>query len=486
MDTVEVVLSPSSTVKCAPAGVEQSAAEAEEYTDRLYRDQYYCGNGNCSTAFSTSLSASVASPAARTCSATDDLHDRDATAMHSPVPREVDLAAVYRGDRSSARKGSRSEQASDIRSSNRTAGQTALRARSAGPRGVETDSSRERPSTEFMRDENAPPWRIRSANPCHADPHCTFSLPPPPPMSYVASRRDPRSGKAASVLGARSSSAVCAPSTSPEKPRGTVRTRSPVFAGLPPCQLHSRRAAMQKRIARFLMVEEATVLEAGDAACAAQTSRSPAREASAVTATSTASSPWPRTPAGGAERLRKCLAADLPLNTEAAAEPRRHGALFSSLSVNQIRSAAAKRCASAAEVSTSSPASFVGGAVSGRRNGRATLADKRDVAVKTDRTRLSSSLAQASRKSLTFSPSPCAYPAPSASADTTATALSEGPLDTAKVRIFREAVVTVTCAMCALSINLFAFRLSGTQLTDVCYCPFCGSRCSWAACTETV
>ncbi|KAG5474655.1 hypothetical protein LSCM4_03829 [Leishmania orientalis] len=476
MDTVEVVLSPGSAVKCFPTCVEQRDADAEDYTDRLSRDRYYCSYVNPSSTFLKPRGASAAFPMVARSSATDALHAPDAISIHSPFLSEAEMDAVLSRDRSNERGGSPTKHARDIRSTH-----TAAELREAQP-----NCSRVCSSTELVRKEHTSSWGHRSANSHHADPACTRVLQPPPPISYRASRSDPRTRASASGCVTRSFSALPSSSTPSTKAGGTRGARPPVLAAHQPCQSRGRRAVMQKSIACFLNVEKATDSDVRSGPCSACTSCSPAREASAATSASVVSSPLPRTPAGEEERHEKRLATRWPVKMSATVGLRAQHALFASLPVNQTRSAASKAYVSTRAVSTSSPASCADGLGSDRRNGHTTLTAKHDVTATAEMVRFSSPLAKPFGKALVFSPFNGADRVKSTSVDTTATASAEGSLGTVKAHVFGEVAVTAKCVVCQLSINLLALLLAGTQLPEVCYCPLCGSRCSWVACVETV
>ncbi|KAG5474993.1 hypothetical protein CUR178_04443 [Leishmania enriettii] len=475
MDTVEVVLSPGSAVKCVPTCVEQRDADAEDYTDRLSRDRYYCSYGNPSSTFLKPRGALAAYPMVTRSSATDALHAPDAISIHSPFLSEAEMDAVLSRDRRNERGGGPTKHTRNIRSIH-----TAAELREAQP-----NCSRVRSSTELVRREHTSSSGHRSVKSHHADPACTRLLQPPPPISYRASRSDPRTGASASGCDARSFSAMPSSSTPSTKAGGARGARPAVLAAHQPCLSRRRRASMQESIARFLNVEKEIDSDVRSGPCSACTSCSPAREASAATSASAASSPLPRTPAGEEERHKKCLATRWPVKTPATVGPRAQHALFASLPVNQTRSAASKTYVSTREISTSSPVSCAGGLGSSRRNGHATLTAKRVVTATTEMARFSSPLTKPFGKAL-FSPFNSVDRVKSASVDTTATASAEGSLGTVEAHVFGEVAVTVKCVVCQMSINLLALLLAGTQLPVVCYCPLCGSRCSWVACVETV
>ncbi|CAJ05193.1 hypothetical protein LMJF_28_0860 [Leishmania major strain Friedlin] len=484
MHAIEVELLPGSAVKCVSACVEHRAADAEQDTDRLSRDQYYYNYASCPIMFPKSLGASDASPMAPASTAMGGLQEADASSLSSRLLLEMEVDTILRGDHSSERGSSPPRSCCDSICCNSAVQQTALRAGIVEPRLAKSNSSKVHSATEVIG-ESTTPWRDSSENACHAGPGCTLSLRPPPPLSYVTSRSSTCTGTQASARVASLSAAATAPAASSTKP-DDARVGPPRVSTAPqPCLPRGWRAVIQESIARFLTVEEATASDASRAACSPCTSSSPVREASAATVASSASSPLPRAPAGEEENSEKHCTARLPHKTAATVDLRPRNALIAPLPVNQTRAAASRSRVSKRTFSDSSAARGAAGVGSGQRDGLTTLVAKRDVTPKTDAARLSSPLAEPARTMIT---SRLSYTEPKTSAplDTAATMLAEGPLDAVEAHIFNEAVVTVTCATCQQSIDIFALRPAGTELPEVCYCPLCGSPCTWTVCFETV
>ncbi|CAM69317.1 hypothetical protein LINJ_28_0950 [Leishmania infantum JPCM5] len=484
MHAIEVELSPGSAVKCVSACVEHRAGDAEQDTDRLSRDQYYYNYASRPVSFPKSLGASTASPMAPASTAMGGLQEADTSSLSSRLLLEMEVDTILRGDHSSERCSSPPRSCHDSIRCDSAVQQTALRAGIVEPRWAKSNSSRVHSATEAIR-ESTIPWRDSPENACHAGPGSTLSLRPPPPLSYVTSRSGTRTGTHASARVASLSAAVSAPPASSTKP-WDARVGPPRVSTAPqPCLPRGRSAAMHESIARFLTVEEATASGASGAAFSPCTSSPPVREASAATVASSASSPLPRTPAREEENSEKHRTARLTHKTAATADLRPRNALFAPLPVNQTRAAASRSHVSKRSFSASSAARGAAGVGGGQRDGRTTLVAKRSVIPKTEGARLSSPLAEPARTIVT---SRLSYTDPKtlASLDTAATMSSEGPLDVVEALIFNETVVTVTCATCQLSIDVFALRLAGTELPQVCHCPLCGSPCTWTACFGTV
>ncbi|TPP40542.1 hypothetical protein CGC20_13635 [Leishmania donovani] len=445
MHAIEVELSPGSAVKCVSACVEHRAGDAEQDTDRLSRDQYYYNYASRPVSFPKSLGASTASPMAPASTAMGGLQEADTSSLSSRLLLEMEVDTILRGDHSSERCSSPPRSCHDSIRCDSAVQQTALRAGIVEPRWAKSNSSRVHSATEAIR-ESTIPWRDSPENACHA---------------------------------------VSAPPASSTKP-WDARVGPPRVSTAPqPCLPRGRSAAMHESIARFLTVEEATASGASGAAFSPCTSSPPVREASAATVASSASSPLPRTPAREEENSEKHRTARLTHKTAATADLRPRNALFAPLPVNQTRAAASRSHVSKRSFSASSAARGAAGVGGGQRDGRTTLVAKRSVIPKTEGVRLSSPLAEPARTIVT---SRLSYTDPKtlASLDTAATMSSEGPLDVVEALIFNETVVTVTCATCQLSIDVFALRLAGTELPQVCHCPLCGSPCTWTACFGTV
>ncbi|CBZ28453.1 hypothetical protein LMXM_28_0860 [Leishmania mexicana MHOM/GT/2001/U1103] len=484
MHAIEVELSPGSAVKCISACVEHRASDAEQDTDRLSRDQYYYNYANPPITFPKSLGASAASPMAPASTRMGGLHEADASPLSSRLLLEMEVDTILRGDHSSERCSSPTRSCHDSICCNSVVQQTGLRAGIVERRGAKANSSKVLSATELIG-ESTTPWRDSSENASQTGLGCTLSLRPPPPLSYVTSRNGTRTETHASARVASLSAAVPAPPASSTKP-GDARVGPPLVSTAPqqPCLPRGRRTAMQESIARFLTAEEATASGASRAACSPCTSSSPVREASAATVASSASSPLPRTPTGKENKEKHCTARS-PHKTAATVNLRPRNALFAPLSVNQTRASASTSQVSKRTVSASFAARGAAGVGSGQRDGRGTLMATRDVIRKTEAARLSSPLAEPAR-AIVASRLSYTDPKTLASRDTATTMLAEGPLDAVEAHIFSEAVVTVTCAACQLSIDVFALRLAGTELPEVCYCPLCGGPCTWTACFETV
>ncbi|TPP54236.1 hypothetical protein CGC21_21975 [Leishmania donovani] len=443
MHAIEVELSPGSAVKCVSACVEHRAGDAEQDTDRLSRDQYYYNYASRPVSFPKSLGASTASPMAPASTAMGGLQEADTSSLSSRLLLEMEVDTILRGDHSSERCSSPPRSCHDSIRCDSAVQQTALRAGIVEPRWAKSNSSRVHSATEAIR-ESTIPWRDSPEN------------------AYLS-----------------------APPASSTKP-WDARVGPPRVSTAPqPCLPRGRSAAMHESIARFLTVEEATASGASGAAFSPCTSSPPVREASAATVASSASSTLPRTPAREEENSEKHRTARLTHKTAATADLRPRNALFAPLPVNQTRAAASRSHVSKRSFSASSAARGAAGVGGGQRDGRTTLVAKRSVIPKTEGVRLSSPLAEPARTIVT---SRLSYTDPKtlASLDTAATMSSEGPLDVVEALIFNETVVTVTCATCQLSIDVFALRLAGTELPQVCHCPLCGSPCTWTACFGTV
>ncbi|CAM39623.1 hypothetical protein LBRM_28_0930 [Leishmania braziliensis MHOM/BR/75/M2904] len=481
MDAIEVELSPGSAVKFTHAYAEHRVAGADEGTDCLSRDQYYCNYGNRPITLPKSFCASATSPSATVSTAADDLHEADTSSIPSPLLLEMQLDTILRGDCSSERGGSL---AGCSCNSSSAVQQTALRNCMAEPRVTKPSSSTLHSSTELTGEAASSPLHYCSTKPHHTGPGCTLSLRPPPLLSYVTCRSHTKTGSSAPRRVPLVSAAVPAPPVPFRVPEDASETRPPMSAS-PSCLPRGRRAAMQESIARFLNVEEAMASDTSSAVYSTSTSCSPICEPFVATVASAASPSLPRASARE-ENNKKHHAADLPLKTAAMGNRRPHMALFAPLPVNQTRTATSRAHASKATVSTTSPISCVGSVGNAQRDGCTTLVATSDVIAKAELTQLPSSSGESARKSANFSLLPYTDSATLASFDAAAGMSAEGPLGAVEVRVYDKATVTVTCVACQLSINVFALLLAGTELPDVCYCPLCGSRCKWTACTDAV
>ncbi|GET90007.1 hypothetical protein LtaPh_2809300 [Leishmania tarentolae] len=484
MRAIEVEMSPGSARKCFSACVEHRAADSEEDADSLSRDQYYYNYANCPMTLPKSFSASAASPIASERTATGDPHATDVTSLSPPLLLEMELDTILREDHGGERSDSPTRSCYDRIRCNTVAQQPTMGTDIRGPCGANPNSSKVH-STIDLIGESATLRFDSLANACHAGPDGTLSLRPPPPLSYITSHSGTRAGKPVSAPVSPMSATESAPPASFTVPRD-ARVAHPRMSAAPQQRLLCGwRAAMQESIARFLTVEEARASSARIDAHTPCTSSSPVREASTTTVASSASSPSPRIPAGEEKNNEKRCASGLRPKMAVTAELRPRDVLFAPLPVNQTFGAASRRHTSKQIVSAFSAARGGVDVERDQRDGRTAVVAKRDALVKTESVQLSPPLSELGRTAVT---SPLSYTDPKrlAALDTAATKRGEVSPDTAEAHLFNEAVVTLTCAACRLSINVFALHLTGTELPHTCYCPFCGNRCAWTACSATL
>ncbi|KAK7200983.1 hypothetical protein NESM_000157700 [Novymonas esmeraldas] len=442
MDAIEVELSPGSTVRAAPAHtVHHHTRRGDESIDRVSRDgYYYCYdhyNHRCrATTTAATNSATAPWPQAgdeaagwcpRAGTPSPPIDHLDESPPPSPLLMELELDAILRGGRSGERD--RGGGGSSTTVSHRAVG--------AAP------ASPVEPTTSAVTGGLT-----------------AVLLRPPPPLTYLDPARGNPTAAAVPyrVLPTRGAATATTAQASgvpvARQPADTTATATRL------CAPRGRRSTMRESIARFLGANEmpvaaaAIVRRGGSAGGASPLGQARAR---ASVSTASSSSPPPRAPVAAAESAKTPFAARARRGTGGSDTPRR--ALFAPLPLNSASSSAISKTAAArTAVTAASPAPA--------------------------QTRSARSEVQRPRRTLNTQPVAAAETrissrSPSAAADESITRSLVTSLDTATVRVFDGAAMTVVCAACQLSIRVFAFFPAGAAAPLACHCPLCGHPCAW-------